>query len=66
MTDKWSVTDFLTINNRFAYTYRDIDAMRNGDSTRTTVCTNPATQKDPVTNRPQATEVLKTLPTLED
>jgi iron complex outermembrane recepter protein len=52
ITDKWTVTDFLTINNRFAYTYRDIDAMRNGDSTRTTVCTNPATQKDPVTNRP--------------
>ncbi|HEY3790480.1 MAG TPA: TonB-dependent receptor, partial [Bradyrhizobium sp.] len=30
--DKWDVTDFLTINNRFSYTHRDIDAMRNNDS----------------------------------
>jgi iron complex outermembrane receptor protein len=52
ITDTWTVTNFLTVNNRFAYTYRDIDALRNGDSTRTTLCTNPASQKDPVTGLP--------------
>lgn len=52
ISDKWLFSDFLTINNRLAYTYRDIDAERNGDSTRTTVCVNPATQKDPVTGLP--------------
>jgi iron complex outermembrane receptor protein len=52
ITDKWTVNNFLTVNNRFAYTYRDIDAERNGDSTRTTVCVNPAAQKDPVTGLP--------------
>jgi iron complex outermembrane recepter protein len=31
-TDKWDVTEFLTINNRFSYTSRDIDALRNNDS----------------------------------
>jgi iron complex outermembrane receptor protein len=31
-TDQWDVTNFLTINNRFSYTHRDIDAMRNNDS----------------------------------
>jgi iron complex outermembrane recepter protein len=31
-TDKWDVTDFLTINNRLSYTHREIDAMRNNDS----------------------------------
>ena len=31
-TDKWDVTDFLTINNRISYTHRDIDVMRNNDS----------------------------------
>jgi iron complex outermembrane receptor protein len=31
-TDKWDVTNYLTINNRFSYTSRDIDAMRNNDS----------------------------------
>ena len=35
LTDKWDVNDFLTINNRFSYTHRDIDVMRNGDSTST-------------------------------
>jgi iron complex outermembrane receptor protein len=49
LTDKWVVNDFLTINNRFSYLSRTLDAVRNGDSTRTFVCTNPATQKDPVT-----------------
>jgi len=51
-TDKWVVNDFLTINSRFSYLYRTLDAVRNGDSTRTFVCTNPATQKDPVTGKP--------------
>ena len=32
LTDKWDVSDFLTINNRFSYTHRSIDAMRNNDS----------------------------------
>src|SRR6202012_3300618 len=31
-TDQWDVADFLTINNRFSYTHRGIDAMRNNDS----------------------------------
>jgi iron complex outermembrane recepter protein len=31
-TDKWDVTNFLTINNRVSYTHREIDAMRNNDS----------------------------------
>jgi len=32
LTDKWEVTDYLTINNRFSYTSRSIDVMRNNDS----------------------------------
>jgi iron complex outermembrane receptor protein len=32
LTDKWDVTDFLTINNRLSYTHREIDVMRNNDS----------------------------------
>jgi iron complex outermembrane recepter protein len=32
LTDKWDVSDFLTINNRFSYTNRSIDVMRNNDS----------------------------------
>jgi iron complex outermembrane receptor protein len=36
-TDQWDVTNFLTINNRFSYTHREIDAMRNNDSTATHV-----------------------------
>jgi len=31
-TDQWDVTNLLTINNRFSYTHREIDAMRNNDS----------------------------------
>jgi iron complex outermembrane receptor protein len=31
-TDKWDITNYLTINNRFSYTHREIDAMRNNDS----------------------------------
>jgi iron complex outermembrane recepter protein len=32
LTDKWDVTDFLTINNRLSFDHRDIDVMRNNDS----------------------------------
>jgi len=32
LTDKWDVTNYLTINNRFSYTSRSIDVMRNNDS----------------------------------
>ncbi|HUN95345.1 MAG TPA: TonB-dependent receptor [Bradyrhizobium sp.] len=32
LTDKWDVTDFLTVNNRLSYTHRSIDVMRNNDS----------------------------------
>lgn len=32
LTDTWDVSDFLTINNRFSYTHRSIDVMRNNDS----------------------------------
>ena len=35
ITDKWWVSDFLTINNRFAYTHRTLEVERNGDSTST-------------------------------
>ncbi|MBV9457689.1 MAG: TonB-dependent siderophore receptor [Bradyrhizobium sp.] len=31
-TDKWDVSDFLTITNSFSYTNRSIDVMRNNDS----------------------------------
>lgn len=51
VTDSWVVNDFLTINNRFSFLYRTLDALRNGDSTRTFVCTDPSTQKDPVTGK---------------
>jgi iron complex outermembrane receptor protein len=36
-TDKWWINDVLTINNRFAYTHRDLDVERNGDSASTAV-----------------------------
>jgi iron complex outermembrane receptor protein len=32
LTDKWEVSDFLTVNNHLSYTHRDIDVMRNNDS----------------------------------
>ncbi len=37
ITDRWDVSDFLTINNRFSYLYRTLDALGNGDSTSTKV-----------------------------
>jgi iron complex outermembrane recepter protein len=46
-SDKWYVNNFLTVNNRFAFTYRTLNLERNGDSTGTTV--NYAT--DMVTGR---------------
>ncbi len=36
VSDRWDVTDFLTINNRFSYTQRSIDVMRNNDSMNAT------------------------------
>ena len=36
-SDKWEVNDVLTVNNRFSYVYRTIDALRNGDSSSTSV-----------------------------
>ena len=47
-SDQWDITNFLTINNRFSYVHREIDAMRNNDSmtapnssSGTRVVTNP-------------------------
>jgi iron complex outermembrane recepter protein len=37
LTDKWWISDALTINNRLAYTYRTLDTERNGDSTSTSI-----------------------------
>ena len=37
LTDKWVVNDFLTINNRFSYMHRILDALGNGDSPSTKV-----------------------------
>jgi iron complex outermembrane receptor protein len=42
VTDKWWISDYLTINNRFSYVYRTLDMLRTGDSTRTHVDVNPA------------------------
>jgi iron complex outermembrane recepter protein len=36
-TDKWVVSDLLTINNRFSYLHRTLDVLGNGDSTSTKV-----------------------------
>jgi iron complex outermembrane recepter protein len=36
LTDKWDITDFLTINSRFSYTQRSLDVMRNNDSLAST------------------------------
>lgn len=37
ITDTWGVTHYLTINNRFSYLHRTVDALGNGDSTSTKV-----------------------------
>ena len=42
VTDKWWISDFLTVNNRFSYLYRNIDVLGNGDSTSTHVTADPA------------------------
>jgi iron complex outermembrane recepter protein len=42
-SDKWEVSSFLTINNRFSYLYRSLDVLRNGDSTSTQISTSGAT-----------------------
>jgi len=36
-SDKWYVNNFLTVNNRFAFTYRTLNLERNGDSSSTAV-----------------------------
>jgi iron complex outermembrane receptor protein len=41
VTDKWWISDYLTINNRFSYLYRTLDMLRTGDSTRTHIDTTP-------------------------
>jgi iron complex outermembrane recepter protein len=41
VTDKWWISDYLTINNRFSYLYRAIDVLGNGDSTSTHVAAAP-------------------------
>ncbi len=40
MTDKWEVSDYLTINNRFSYMHRTLDTLGNGDSTSTKISGN--------------------------
>jgi iron complex outermembrane recepter protein len=42
-SDRWEVSNFLTINNRFSYLYRSLDLLRNGDSTSTEVSTSGST-----------------------
>ena len=37
LSDKWAVSDFLTITNRVSYTQRSLDVLRNGDSSSTSV-----------------------------
>jgi iron complex outermembrane receptor protein len=37
ITDQWAINDFLTINNRFSYLHRSLDALVNGDSSSTKV-----------------------------
>jgi iron complex outermembrane receptor protein len=32
LSDKWDVTDYLTVTNRFSYMHRSVDILRNGDS----------------------------------
>lgn len=43
LTDKWWISDALTINNRFSYTYRRSDVERNGDSASTAISTSGPT-----------------------
>jgi iron complex outermembrane recepter protein len=37
LTDAWYINDNLTINNRFSFVHRTLDALRNGDSSSTKV-----------------------------
>jgi iron complex outermembrane receptor protein len=37
LSDQWAVNDVLTINNRFSYLHRTLDALVNGDSSSTKV-----------------------------
>jgi iron complex outermembrane receptor protein len=40
VTDKWWISDYLTINNRLSYLYRDVGLLRTGDSSSTKIDTN--------------------------
>jgi iron complex outermembrane receptor protein len=42
VTDKWWISDYLTINNRFSYLYRELDAVRTGDSANTKLVADAA------------------------
>jgi iron complex outermembrane recepter protein len=42
LTDAWWIADYLTVNNRLAYTYRDVSILRNSGGG--TISFNPATQ----------------------
>lgn len=37
LTDQWTISDLLTINNRFSYLHRTLDVLVNGDSSSTKV-----------------------------
>ncbi len=37
LSDQWTVSDYLTINNRFSYLHRTLDVVVNGDSSSTKV-----------------------------
>jgi iron complex outermembrane recepter protein len=41
VTDKWWISDYLTINNRLSYLYRDFGTLRTGDSSSTKIDANP-------------------------
>jgi len=42
-TDKWWISDALTVNSRFSYLNRSLDMFRSGDSSKTKVSLDPAT-----------------------
>lgn len=42
ITDQWWISDYLTINNRLSYLYRDVGLLRTGDSSSTKIDTSPS------------------------
>ncbi len=44
VTDRWWISDYLTVNNRLSYLYRDVGLLRTGDSASTHVDVNPASR----------------------